>query len=176
LTQPRDGADWKVRSLFHININCSDLARSVAFYESVGFTQKYRFDFDGEADSSYAGNGVFGHTEHVGPCIMFIGDDPYQVRLDLMQWKVPAPPEHLPPLAWQVGVPRICVWAKNIDAMYEDLKAKGIEFEAPPAGPFPERAIERVLYTRDPDGLIFEFLEFMPSGRTLYNEASAASE
>ena len=169
------GDDWELRSMFHVNINCSDLEKSAAWYESIGFKKVYRFDFAGEADSSYAGNGVTGYTEHIGPCVMFIGDDPRQVRLDLMQWVVPAPPEHAPPLAWQVGVPRICVWARNIDAMYEDLSAKGIVFEAPPAGPFPERAIERVLYTRDPDGLIVEFLEFTPRGRGLYNESSQES-
>jgi catechol 2,3-dioxygenase-like lactoylglutathione lyase family enzyme len=159
---------WKTRSLFHLNINCSDLERSIVFYEALGFRQVFRFDVDEEADESYAGMGVTGRVVHRGPCVMFLGDDPYQTRLDLMQWITPAPAAHAPPAAQDVGVPRVAIWTKNIDALYAELTTGGLEFLSPPVGPFAERAIERVLYTRDPDGLIVEFIEFTPKGRSLY--------
>jgi glyoxylase I family protein len=166
---------WKTRSLFHLNINCSDLERSIAFYEAVGFKQVFRFDTDEDADASYAGMGVTGRVQHRGPCVMFLGDDPYQTRLDLMQWVTPssAGPPRLK--ATDVGVPRIALWTKNVDALYEDLSSRGFEFTAPPAGPFTDRAIERVLYTHDPDGLIVEFIEFTPKGRSLYASDTASN-
>lgn len=167
---------WKVRSLFHININCSDLEKSVAFYESIGFKQVYAFSFAGEADESYSGLPVAGPAEHLGPRVMFLGDDMYQTRLDLMQWITPAPPAHKAPLPQQIGIPRIALWAKNIDAMFEEFSARGLTFDAPPVGPFPERAIERVFYMRDPDGLIVEFIEFTPKGRSLYEPGLTGSE
>jgi catechol 2,3-dioxygenase-like lactoylglutathione lyase family enzyme len=162
--------DWKVRSIFHLNINCSDLERSIEFYETLGFTKVFAFDFAGEADVSYEGMGVSGDIEHRGPCVMFLGDDPYQTRLDLMQWVRPASAPHEPSSPTDLGVPRFAMWTKNIDALFAHLTAHGIEALSPPVGPFPERAIERVLYIRDPDGLIVEFIEFTPRGRTLYQE------
>jgi catechol 2,3-dioxygenase-like lactoylglutathione lyase family enzyme len=164
---------WEVRSLFHVNVNCRDLERSIAFYEAIGFRQVYRFDVADHADESYEGLGVRGIVEHRGPCVMFLGEDPYQTRLDLMQWIQPEPAAPRRPNPQDVGVPRIALWAKNIDALYDELLAQGFEFDAPPVGPFPERAIERVLYTRDPDGLIVEFIEFTPKGRSLYASSDA---
>ena len=165
---------WKVRSLFHLNINCSDLERSIAFYEGIGFKQVFRFDVSEDADESYAGLGFTGQVEHRGPCVMFLGDDLYQTRLDLMQWVTPAPAPARPLDPQDIGVPRIALWTKNIDALHADLSAKGFQFLAPPAGPFHDRAIERVLYMRDPDGLIVEFIEFTPKGRSLYSSPEEA--
>ena len=56
-----------------------------------------------------------------GPAVMFLGDSPYQTRLDLMQWVTPASPAHEPQDPTQIGIPRIVPEAKNIDVLYADL-------------------------------------------------------
>jgi catechol 2,3-dioxygenase-like lactoylglutathione lyase family enzyme len=159
----------KVRSIFHININCSDLGKSIAFYEKLGFHRSMDLEgFKGDADDSYETLGVSGRVEHKGPTVMFLGDDPRQTRLDLMQWiePKPAPSQRLRPE--QVGVPRICLWAKDLIGLYDELTAQGMKFLTAPAGPFPDRAIKTIVALHDPDGLIIELMEFMPHGKDLY--------
>ncbi len=158
-----------VRSIFHININCSDLEASVRFYERLGFRVTLRAaPFAGEADESYESLGQSGHLEHLGPVVMFLGDDPRQTRLDLMQWLVPSPEPGQRLQPHSVGVPRIALWAKGVDELYKRLSSDGLEFISPPAGPFPDRAIKAIVALRDPDGLIVELIEFLPNGRALY--------
>lgn len=158
-----------VRSIFHININCSDLDKSIAFYERLGFHQSLRLDdYEQEADASYEAIGVSGFLRHKGPVVMFIGDDLRQTRLDLMQWVQPAPPPTVRPLPQQVGVPRIAVWTKGVDELYEEMAAEGYEFVSSPRGPFEDRAIKSLVCAIDPDGLLVELIEFMPRGSDLY--------
>lgn len=162
-----------VRSIFHLNINCSDIDNSIAFYEKLGFHQSYSMDdFRGTADSSYEVLGVSGEIQHRGPVVMFLGDDLRQTRLDLMQWLQPAPPPHTPLPPHGVGVPRIALWTKGVRALYDRLTADGIEFIAPPEGPFNDRAIEAIVCLRDPDGLLVELIEFTPKGSDLYKKES----
>ena len=165
MTQPR-----AVQSLFHVNINCSDLDASVAFYVRLGFTIQMATDrYTGESDESYRAMGVDGPIEHRGPVVLFLGDDPRQTRLDLMQWIAPSE-ERSTPVAiapHRVGVPRIALWTKGIGELYDRLSAEGVVFITPPAGPFPDRAIQAIVALADPDGLIVELIEFLPRTRQL---------
>ncbi len=163
-----------VRSIFHININCSNLERSVSFYEALGFTVALDLGaFQGTADESYEAMGVTGHVEHKGPVAMFLGDNLRQTRLDLMEWIVPVPPPVEAGTPQSVGVPRIALWTKDIDSVYQRLIQDGVEFMSPPAGPFEDRAIKSIAYLKDPDGLIVELIEFLPQGRALYAESAS---
>jgi len=159
-----------VRSIFHININCSDLEASVAFYEKLGFRRAMEMaPFEGIADESYGALGVSGGIAHVGPVVLFLGNDPRQTRLDLMQWEKPAPGPHLQLEAYEVGVPRIALWTKDVDELYADLLMQGVNFLTAPQGPFPDRAIKSLVALRDPDGLLIELIEFLPGGKALYD-------
>ena len=58
------------------------------------------------------------------------------------------------------GMPRLALRTKDLPAMYEDLRAKGVEFLSEPqeinlAGG------ERVVCLKDPDGTIIELLEIL---------------
>jgi catechol 2,3-dioxygenase-like lactoylglutathione lyase family enzyme len=159
-----------VRSIFHININCSDLDRSIAFYERLGFHQSLRLDdYEAEADASYEALGLTGFVRHKGPVVMFLGDDLRQTRLDLMQWEQPEPPEPTPLVPQQVGVPRIALWTKGVQELYDAMSAEGYEFVSAPRGPFADRAIKSLVCARDPDGLLVELIEFLPRGSELYS-------
>jgi catechol 2,3-dioxygenase-like lactoylglutathione lyase family enzyme len=158
-----------IRSIFHLNINCSSLEQAVAFYERLGFTKALDLEgFRGEADPSYQALGISGTVEHKGPVVLFLGDDLRQTRLDLMEWVTPTPPPHSALEPQSVGVPRIALWTKNLREFYGKLVADGVEFLTTPTGPYPDRAIEAIVALRDPDGLLIELIEFMPSGKALY--------
>jgi catechol 2,3-dioxygenase-like lactoylglutathione lyase family enzyme len=166
-----------VRSIFHININCSDLDRSIAFYERLGFHQSLRLaDYAEEADASYEALGLTGFLQHKGPVVMFLGDDLRQTRLDLMQWEEPKPPAPATPVAQQVGVPRIALWTKGVEELYREMSAEGYDFLSEPKGPFDDRAIKSLVCARDPDGLLIELIEFLPRGSELYSSSSEGRE
>ena len=158
-----------VRSIFHLNINCSDLDASVRFYELLGFRKVMDAGkFEGAADESYNALGIHGQVAHIGPVVMFLGDDPRQTRLDLMQWVHPIAP-HTDALNPQsVGIPRIALWTKDLEGLYARISDK-VEFLTPPVGPFEDRAIKSIACVRDPDGLLVELIEFLPSGKSLYD-------
>jgi hypothetical protein len=94
--------------------------------------------------------------------------DVHQTRLDLIEWITPPSPPSADPRPNQVGVPRLALWVKNLDAMYADLSAQGVNFVAPPVGPFPEWKISRMVCAVDPDGLLVELLEFERRAQELY--------
>jgi glyoxylase I family protein len=165
-----DAAQRNVRSIFHININCSNLDRSIAFYEMLGFTKALEMEtYSGDADESYEALGINGKVAHRGPVVLFLGDDPRQTRLDLMQWLEPSSPSPEARSPQMLGVPRIALWTKDIDGLYHRIGGR-IEFVTPPVGPFENRAIQSIACVRDPDGLLVELLEFLPTARSLYGK------
>lgn len=169
-------SNGEVRSIFHVNINCTDLDRSVSFYTALGFrTVMDVGTVAGVADGSYAALGTSGPYEHRGPVVMFLGDDKFQTRLDLMQWMTPASVPVDPLRSNQtIGINRIALRAKGLRSLYERLSAAGFTFLTPPAGPFPDRVIESIVCLRDPDGLLVELMEFMPGGTALYRSDAAS--
>jgi catechol 2,3-dioxygenase-like lactoylglutathione lyase family enzyme len=162
-----------VRSLFHINVNCTDMERTVRFYEALGFHVVLDAGrVEGDADQSYAALGVTGRFAHRGPVVMFLGDDLYQTRLDVMQWIVPSPVSVDPLRAnTTTGVNRIALRVRGLRELYARLVGAGFEFLTPPAGPFEDRAIAAIVCLRDPDGLLVELMEFLSGGASLYDEA-----
>ena len=163
-----EGERRNVRSIFHININCSDLDLSVSFYEALGFKKVLEAaPFEGVADASYEALAMHGHVAHRGPVVLFLGDDVRQTRLDLMQWVTPLSPASEPRSPYALGVPRIALWTKDIAGLYQRLRHQ-LDFIKPPVGPFEDRAIQAIACLRDPDGLFVELMEFLPTGRSLY--------
>jgi catechol 2,3-dioxygenase-like lactoylglutathione lyase family enzyme len=174
-SEPAHHDDRAVRSIFHININCSDLDRSVAFYRRLGFEVVMDAGtVSGIADGSYEALEIHGTYRHRGPVVMFLGTDRYQTRLDLMQWEQPPSPPNAdrPPTA--LGIPRIALWTKDLRGLHRRLADEGVAFITEPRGPFEDRSIEAIVGLRDPDGLIVELMEFLPGGRKLYSSADEA--
>jgi catechol 2,3-dioxygenase-like lactoylglutathione lyase family enzyme len=74
--------------IFHVNVNCSDLDRSLAFYtELVGLTRATR-----TTPGSPQPGGAFGLDLVQWDAWILKGDAGYESPvLDLLEWKVPAP-------------------------------------------------------------------------------------
>ena len=143
----------RLLNLVHVNVNVTDLERSVAFYERFGFQKMHVFTNDPEAEGEYTGPSSKG-------VVMSISDDPRaSCKIELIEWldppalPQPARPEH------QAGVGRIAIRTKNLLAHVAMLKEHGIE----PVLPVQEIdlvGVQRYCVYHDPDGVLLELAEF----------------
>ena len=79
-------------------------------------------------------------------------------RLELFEYAKPVPrPVDGPRPNADHGVAHFCFEVKEIEAEYERLRDAGVEFLSEPV----PQAYVKVCYGRDPDGNLFELLEFM---------------
>lgn len=152
-------ADWKIRSIFHFTVNATNFERSLDFYTSIGF-QLLRDNRDVIWPEWVAKQMGLRKAQARG-ALLAIGPEEHHTRLDLLEWlepKLPPPPDT--PI--EERVPRIiALRTDNVRGLYEDLKARGIEFVSEPRGE-PSLGLEAVVQCRDPDGLLVEFIEYMP--------------
>ncbi|MDZ4827242.1 MAG: VOC family protein [Actinomycetota bacterium] len=151
--------DWHITSIFHFTVNATNFERSFDFYTTIGF-KVLRDNRDVIWPRMVARN--FGMPAAQGRgALLGIGDGELHTRLDLIEWLEPAldPPPDVP---IELRVPRIiALRTENVQAAYEDLSARGIEFVSKPQSA--DRAgIVNVCSCRDPDGLIVEFIEYAP--------------
>jgi glyoxylase I family protein len=151
--------DWKIKSIFHFTVNASNFERSLEFYTSIGF-KVIRDNRDVIWPDWVAPQMGLKKAQARG-ALLAIGPEEHHTRLDLLEWLEPEldrPPDK--PI--DERVPRIiALLTENVEGLYEDLKAKGIEFVSQPRG---EEALglKAVCQCRDPDGLLVEFIEYMP--------------
>lgn len=146
--------------IFHININVTDMDRSVAFYESLGFRVCYDFELDDQTMRTTCAALGGAPNPHRG-VFMTLGDSPTATIIDLVQWYDPPTGGHVYPTLTDVGMPRLAFHVDNPMEVYEELKARGIEFLGPvgygtPPGEGDNRSV--VFGFRDPDGNVLEVL------------------
>jgi len=146
-----------ITGLVHVNVNCSDFERSLAFYERLGFK------FAVEVPPT--------NTEEVAAAV---GMPPYRVRgallvletsrgpfmLDLLEWQQPSDSEPPYPHLYHVGIARIALATDDLDGDMARLKSEGVEFLSEPATVTleGERATRFVCF-KHPDGTILELVQ-----------------
>ena len=143
----------RLLNVVHVNVNVTDIERSVEFYKRFGFEVMYVFSND-PADAE---KGTFIGSSGRG-AVMSISDDPRaSCKIELIQAPSPtAAPERV---EGQAGVGRIAIRTKNLLAYVEKLSKLGIE----PATPVQEIEIvgaSRYVIYHDPDGVLLELIEF----------------
>ena len=152
-------AEWTVKSIFHFTVNATSFERSLDFYTTLGF-KVLRDNRDVIWGEMVARN--FGMPAAQGRgALLGIGDGELETRLDLIEWLEPAldPPPAGPP---EHHVPRIiALRTDNVQAAYDDLSARGIEFVSKPQSAR-RSGIVNVCCCRDPDGLLVELIEYEP--------------
>jgi len=149
-------------NLVHINLHVSDLDRSIDFYERLGFTVMH--DLGRNAPRPMAPVEVSPLSQHgggmVSGAVMSLGDDPRcATKIELIQFVDPAPtarpfkPNH------EVGVHRIAIRVKDIDATIADLRAKGIVIPSGPHEVHTMGGLQRYVLFPDPDESMLELIE-----------------
>jgi len=123
----------------HVGIACERIENEIPQYELIGFRR------EGEIfeDSRQVIRGLFMKTG--------------SMQIELFEFERPRGPEadrHRP-----VNVPgiyHICFVVKDVDKDYQRLKAAGVPFHFPPQ----DFGIAKAAYGRDPDGNVFELLQW----------------
>jgi glyoxylase I family protein len=144
-----------IERIFHFNINCTNLERTLPFYEMLGF--KVVLDLrDGMSSKEMAE--AFGMpTVALKGVHLRLGDDENATRIDLLEFTQPRTAGEPYPHLYHTGIARMCLKTKNIRQVYEDLKAKGVHFLSEPKI-LPGTSVT-IVCCKDPDGTFLELLE-----------------
>ncbi len=148
-----------IKDVFHVNVNCTNLERSRAFYELVGFHAVTEIGLGGPAEANRA-LGMPADAQAKAVLMVLDPTKPRSTRIDLIEWA--DPPTHgtnATDLA-HVGAVRIALWTIGIDEEYERLRAAGVEFLSEPV--FLGKGVRFCCFP-DPDGTILELIEFVKS-------------
>ena len=145
-----------IDGMVHVNINCTDYARSKAFYEMLGFEEVWQVP----ATNSAEVNAAVGMSNYrvTGAILKLKGVKP-GVLIDLLQWHEPE--DHSPPYAnlYRPGLARLALRAAGrIDP--EHVVAQGVEVLSPPATVYAgANHGSRFFCFKDPDGTFLELVE-----------------
>jgi len=151
--------------IFHVNLNCTNLEASQAFYEKIGFRTIRDFADMGD-DRSFAEIGLSPILRVPPDCearaiFLALGNDPRATRLDLIEWTRPPTGGELPRDLTAVGVARLCLRVRDADAMHARLASAGYECFDRPRQIDMGGTRQKVFCCADPDGFAVEFMEFL---------------
>lgn len=141
----------------HMNVNCSNLERSLRFYRDlVGLTAT---SHTRPAPQEGAGFGLPGRV--VWDAWMLQDDRaPLSPAIDLLEWQTPRPIGKPHPEANHLGFMRLCLAAENLDALHARLTAAGIATRSKPVSvPVLPGNVVKFFCCADPDGTCVEFVE-----------------
>ena len=139
-------------SVVHANVNCSQLARSLAFYrDALGLAP---LSHTNPVPQDGAGFGMPGRVQWDA---WIIHDDRGQAAqgIDLLEWRLPAPVGR-PATANELGFSRLLLSVRGVGALHARLAANGA---APLSAPGPLGRARLGFVTRDPDGALFVIVE-----------------
>ncbi|HEU4431649.1 MAG TPA: VOC family protein [Myxococcota bacterium] len=139
-------------AVVHVNVNCAQLARSLAFYhDALGLTP---LSHTNPIPQDGAGFGIAGRVQWDA---WILHDDRGQAApaIDLLEWKTPAPVGR-PARANELGFSRLLLNVRDAGALHARLAAAG----APPlSAPVTLGGERRAFIARDPDGALLEVVE-----------------
>lgn len=145
--------------LFHIAINSTDLDKSVAFYQRLGFQalqdRSVKNDMVKQAFAVPSGDLRFVHLR--------LGDDDNATILDIVQWFDPGTLDtgSEPVLQHQRGLTRFSVLTDDTQAVYDALAADGVEFITEPTVVMTPEGGWKVALVKDPDGVVVQVTELL---------------
>ncbi len=143
-----------VNILDHVSVTVSDMDRSLAFYCGLlGLKEVERHRLEGETISKMAGK-----PNVVMDVVRIVAPGTPGIEIDLQQYYAPEGGVSDAGLG-DVGHSHICFGVPDIRAACRDLSARGVEFVSEPVSFDLEWGIVRVVFFRDPDGYVLEFME-----------------
>ena len=155
-----------VERFFHINVNCTNFAESLSFYQLVGFEKILDFDETSGPVRSFgqAGLGpVLGLPDDCDgrAALLALSDESGSTRLDLIEWRQPKMPAERRKNLAQPGIARICLKTSDCDSVHARLSAAGYVVYSAPTRVYLGGGWIKVFCCEDPDGVVIEFMEFL---------------
>ena len=156
--------------LSHVELTVRDLARSLHFYCDLLGLRVIQEGTERDLPDSQSYDGIFERpnrkfrfvvlhysAEPAGP----YGMGPGAPIIVLLEPQDPSP-TGTSIKADQVGITHIGLWVHGLDAIYEDLKSKGVKFVVPPHTLLKTSTGElRSAFSLDPDGMIIQLDEIV---------------
>jgi catechol 2,3-dioxygenase-like lactoylglutathione lyase family enzyme len=144
-----------ISRIFHFNINCSNLDRTLAFYQMLGY--KVVLDFREGMESREMAEAFGLDAADLKGVHIRLGDSEDATRIDLLEFKEPAPSGTPYPHLAHTGIARMCLKTTDIQKAYQILSGEGVQFLSEPKR-LPGTNVSIVCF-RDPDGTFLELLE-----------------
>jgi glyoxylase I family protein len=144
-----------ISRIFHFNVNCTNLERTLPFYQMLGF--KVILDFREGMESKEMAEAFGLATADLKGVHLRLGDGEEATRIDLLEFTSPAPSGTAYPHLAHTGIARICLKTEDIWKAYDSLKARGVAFISEPKR-LPGTEVTIVCF-KDPDGVFLELLE-----------------
>ena len=163
-----------VSGMIHVNINCSNFERSRRFYEALGFRVIWQVPPTNTKEVAAA---VGMPPYHVNGALMALDGAEHPVVIDLLEWQSPrddaAPYPHL----YHLGLARLALATRDMDADLASLAEMGVELVGPPARVV-VNGVEsggRFVCFKDPDGTVLELVEARDAGEVADRANAAAA-
>jgi catechol 2,3-dioxygenase-like lactoylglutathione lyase family enzyme len=154
-----------VLGVVHVNVNCSDLARSLRFYrDRIGLAPLVHTS---PSPQEGAGFGLPGRVRW-DAWLLHDARGPLGPAVDLLEWKEPRPAGEPAAEANQLGMFRLCLSVPDVDAAHARLVAAGVPCLSPPvSAPISPGLSVRFFCARDPDGAAIELVQAPGAPREL---------
>ena len=155
-----------VQGVFHVNVNCTNFARSLCFYQLIGFEKILDFDDTPGPVRSFgqAGLGpVLGLPDDCDgrAALLALSGESGSTRLDLIEWKRPKLSAECRKSLAQPGIARICLKTNDCDSVYSRLSSAGYVVYSAPTRVYLGGGWTKLFCCEDPDGTVIEFMEFL---------------
>ncbi len=136
--------------IYHVNSNCTDLDRSVRFYEWLGLEPSTH-----TVPSRTQPGEAFGLAEVAWDAWMLQGDPGFDgLSLDLLVWTTPPPTGAPPPTAWAPGLHHLVLTVPDLDVVVRGVPAVGgAVLTEPLPEPAPSGEVVPTAMLTDPDGV-----------------------
>jgi glyoxylase I family protein len=143
--------------IFHVNINCSDLTRSRAFYvDGCGLAEGVRTT----PETTQSGT-AFGLDRARWDAWILVGAAGFDGgAVDLLEWQEPPPIAAPPAVLCEAGWQRIGLLVPDLDAAIANACARGgVVWSEPLVHELPNGGGVRLVLMSDPDGVAVELVE-----------------
>jgi catechol 2,3-dioxygenase-like lactoylglutathione lyase family enzyme len=154
--------------IFHVNFNVTDLARSRAFYELLGFTVVNDFSQVSlaGANRSFAEIGLAPILNLPADCdaraiLMALSEDNRTTRLDLIEWIRPKSTAVPKGDLARIGFGRLCMKVRDAHKTHDALVGAGFKPYSPPVLIDMGGTRQYCFCCEDPDGIVTEFMQFL---------------
>ena len=144
---------WQALQVYHVNVNCTNLERSLAFYQRLGFKEVIDIP-----SGDIPGLGL--RPAICRAKLLRLGDDPRGTLIDLIEWQTPQPHGAPYPDLAHTGIARLCLRVKGLAEMVTHLQTHGVRFVSAPVAAEIASGKQQFVCFYDPDGAVLELMEF----------------